>query len=306
MGWCRLLCVCALFVFSLEAVSAASIEEIKKRGSIIVAVKSDYRPWGFTEENGNFAGMEIELAQDLARRLSIKLVLVPALSSNRIQLLNEGKVDLILATFSVTEERKKQVAFIEPSYYAAMTAILTKTGSGLGNEASLKGRTICSVAGNYSNKTVAGLVGRELIEAKTLPEAEEKLRAGECEGVNFDDVVLLYQLKSGGDKWSDYDIALLLSMAPAPWGIAIPLSEKTGSLAKFLSSAVRDWHRTGMLLALEKKWVGDNSMALQWLSARVKKADAATRAKAERTKGDRPKASRVDTPSAPSTNPLAR
>jgi polar amino acid transport system substrate-binding protein len=218
--------------------------------------------------------MEVDLARDIARRLNVKLVLVPAVSSNRIQLLNEGKADVVLATFSVTEERKKQVAFIEPSYYAAMTAVLHKTGSGIGNEASLNGRAICAVAGNYSNKTVAPFVGRNLIESKTLTEAEEKLRAGECEGVNFDDVVLLYQLKSEGDKWQNYDISLLLSVTPAPWGIAVPLTEKDGALAKFLSKTVSEWHRKGTLLRLEKKWVGDNSMALQWLSSKVKAAEA--------------------------------
>jgi polar amino acid transport system substrate-binding protein len=218
--------------------------------------------------------MEVDLARNIAERLKVKLVLVPAVSSNRVQLLNEGKADIVLATFSVTEERKKQVAFIEPSWYAAMIAILSKTGSGIGNEKVLKDRAICAVAGNYSNKTVAPFVGRDLIESKTLTEAEEKLRAGECEGVSFDDVVLLYQLKSEGDKWKNYDITLLLTVTPAPWGIAVPLTEKDGTLAKFLSKTVNEWHRKGTLLRLEKKWVGDNSMALQWLTSKVRAAEA--------------------------------
>lgn len=282
MSSSRLVALCVLCLFPLHAVSATTLDEIKKRGSIVIGVKSDYRPWGFTDESGNLDGMEIELARDIARRLNVKLVLVPALSSNRISLLNEGKVDIILATFSVTEERKTQAAFIEPSYYAAMTAILTKAKSGVGSEASLRGRKICAVAGNYSNKSVAGLVGDDLVETKTLPEAEEKLRVGECDGVTFDDVVLLYQVKSETDKWRDYDISLLLSITPAPWGLAIPLSEKNSALARLLSATVRDWHRTGRLLALEKKWVGDNSMALQWLSARVKTADAAAKSKKDK------------------------
>jgi polar amino acid transport system substrate-binding protein len=274
MNWFCVTATAALLSLPFSNASGATLDEIKKRGSISIAVKSDYQPWGFAGQSGKLQGMEVDLARDIAKRLKVKLVLVPAVSSNRVQLLNEGKADVVLATFSVTEERKKQVGFIEPSYYAAMTAVLHKTGSGIGNEASLKGRAICAVAGNYSNKTVAPFVGRDLMESKTLTEAEDKLRAGECEGVNFDDVVLLYQIKSEKDKWQSYDISLLLSVTPAPWGIAVPLKEKDGPLAKFLSKAVSDWHRKGTLLRLEKKWIGDNSMALAWLTSKVRAADA--------------------------------
>jgi polar amino acid transport system substrate-binding protein len=277
MIFARVAAIFGLALFSFQALSAATLDAIKKRGSIVIGVKSDYKPWGFTDDKGELDGMEIELARDIAKRLDVKLVLVPALSSNRVQFLNEGKVDVILATFSVTEERKKQVAFIEPSYYAAMTAILTKSKSGLNGESTIKNRKICAVAGNYSNKSVSDIISTNLIEAKTLPEAEEKLLAGECDGVSFDDVVLLYQIKSEGERWKDYDISLLMSVAPAPWGLAVPLAERDGKLAKFLSSTVKDWHRKGTLLKLEKKWVGENSMALQWLSQKIKTADAAAK-----------------------------
>jgi polar amino acid transport system substrate-binding protein len=261
-----------VFFLLLLPASGASLDEIKKRGSIVIGVKSDYKPWGYIDDQGKFAGMEIELARDIARRLYVEPVLTPVLASNRIQLLDEGKIDLILATFSVTEERKKQVLFIEPGYYAAMTAILTRAKSGFAKEVSLKGRTICGIAGMYSNKAVEVLAGGALLETKTLPEAEEMLRAGKCEGISYDDVVLLYLLKSGGEEWEGYDITLLLGVTPATWGLAVPLSEKGGGLANFLSATVKDWHRDGTLLKLEKKWVGDNSMALQWLSAKVRNA----------------------------------
>lgn len=284
----RLLPVCLFSLLPFAAAYAASLDEIKKRGSVVIGVKTDYKPWGFTDANGNLNGMEIELARDIANRLSVKLVLVPALSSNRIALLHERKADIILATFSVTEERKKQVFFIEPSYYGAMTAILAKTRAALGNEAALKGRKICAVSGNYSNRAIALLVGDDLIESKTLPEAEERLRAGDCDGLSFDDAALLYELKSEGEKWQDYNISVLSSIPHAPWGLAIPSSEKNGALAKFLSKTVREWHRSGMLLALERKWVGDNSVALKQLTASVKSAD--TPAKSKREGASEPKA----------------
>jgi polar amino acid transport system substrate-binding protein len=276
----------AIFLLlSCDVAAADTFDNVVKRGSITIGVKPDYKPWSFKDGKGELQGMEVELARDIARRLKVKLNLVPALSSNRVQLLNEGKVDVILATFSVTEERKKQVTFVEPSYYAAMIGVLSKQKSGIGGETTLKGKKICAVAGNYSNKAVTGFVGGDLIEHKTLIEAEDKLRAGECDGVTFDDVVLLYQLKSEAEKWKDYDISLMMTVTPAPWGIGLPLSEKDGHMAKFLSGVVKEWHRRGKLLALEKKWVGDNSMALQWLSGKVKAADAGASVPSSKRKG---------------------
>jgi polar amino acid transport system substrate-binding protein len=273
MSFTRILISGVLTVLSCQAAFADALADIKKRGSIIIIAKSDYKPWGYTNEKGELDGMEADLARDIAKRLKVKLVLVPSVSSNRIQLLQEKKGDMILATLSVTEERKKQVAYIEPYYYAAMVAVLSKSKSGVGGEATLKGKKICAVAGNIGNSFVSGFVGGPLVEYKKLPEAEEKLLAGECDGVSFDDIVLLYQIKSEPEKWKNYDISLLLKVRPAPWGMAVPLSEKDGRLAKFLSATVMDWHRKGTLLAFEKKWIGENSMALQWLSHKVKMAE---------------------------------
>jgi ABC-type amino acid transport substrate-binding protein len=222
--------------------------------------------------------MEIELAGDIARQLKVKLELLPVASTARVPSLNEHKVDLILATFGVTEERKKQVSFIQPSYYASMEAVLTRTDSGIHGEASLKGRKICSVAGNYSNKDLARLAGGTIAEYKSVTETLDKLNAGECEGFGYDDVVLLYQIKSEVEKWKDYDLTSLLGVPPVPWGLAIALDEKDGGLARRLSGIVKNWHRHGTLLALEKKWVGANSMALQWLSEKVRIADAKAKA----------------------------
>jgi polar amino acid transport system substrate-binding protein len=269
MQFSRILISVISLALSCQAATADALDEIKKSGSIAVITKSDYKPWGFTNADGTLDGMEADLARDIAKRLNVKLVLVPSVSSNRIPFLNEKKGDLILATLGVTEERKKQVAFIEPYYYASMIAILTKSNSGIGGEKTLKGRKICAVEGNLGNEAVSKFVGGDLVEYKTLPQAEETLRSGECDGVSFDDVVLLYQIKSEAEKWKDYDISLLLSVTPAPWGLAVPLSEKDGRLAKFLSATIMDWHRKGTLLASEKKWIGDNSMALKWLSQKV-------------------------------------
>ena len=80
------------------ATAADGIEAIKQRGTLIVGVKADYRPFGFRDPSGAIIGLEPDLAADVAKRLGVKLELVPVVSSNRIEFLQPGKVDLLIAT----------------------------------------------------------------------------------------------------------------------------------------------------------------------------------------------------------------
>jgi polar amino acid transport system substrate-binding protein len=215
--------------------------------------------------------MEIDMAKDVARRLSMKLELVPVLSSNRMQFLQEGKIDLIIATMSVTEERKKAVGVIEPYYYATIIGVLVRSDSNIHSEEQLTGRTICTIEGVYFYKTLSeAYVKGPLKTFPTIPENESALLNGACEGFAFDDVYLLYRIKSQPQKWANFDLIQFLHVRPAAWGIAVRKEDLGAPWGQYISKVVSDWHRTGKLLALERRWVGEQSMALRWLSDKVK------------------------------------
>src|SRR5260370_5536345 len=90
-----------------------TLEKIKQYGTIVVGVKNDYKPWGFVDPSGKIVGMEIDLAEDVAKRLGVKLELIPVTGANRMEFLNQGRIDLILATMGDTPERRKVVGMIE-------------------------------------------------------------------------------------------------------------------------------------------------------------------------------------------------
>src|ERR1700741_1053239 len=108
-----------LFCVIVGGANADTLDNIKQKGTLVVGVKADYPPWGMRDSNGNIVGMEIDMAKDVARRLDVKLALVPVLSSNRMQMLQQGQIDLMIATLSVNDERRKAVGVIEPLYYAS-------------------------------------------------------------------------------------------------------------------------------------------------------------------------------------------
>src|SRR5260221_6989755 len=104
--------------------SAQTLERIKERGKIVVGVKADYKPFGFRDPSGKLIGLEPDLAQDVADALGVKLELEPGVSSNRMQFLQQGKIDLMIATMNDKPDRRQVVGIIEPSYYASGVNVL--------------------------------------------------------------------------------------------------------------------------------------------------------------------------------------
>ena len=105
-------------IFSLGSVATASQctnnvwNKVMKRGKVVIGVKADYKPWGYRSPNGDLVGMEIDMAKDVAGAMNVKLELVPVQSSNRMQFLEQGKIDMMIATMSDRVDRRKIVGII--------------------------------------------------------------------------------------------------------------------------------------------------------------------------------------------------
>src|SRR5881296_2439478 len=141
-----------LGVLGATAASADALDDIKKKGVLVVGTKADYRPFGFLDPSGKIVGFEPDLAADVAKRLGVKLELTPVIASNRIQFLQQGKIDLMIATTSDTPERRKIVDIVEPDYYASGTNVLAKKSENLKSWDQLRGKKVCLIQGAFYNK----------------------------------------------------------------------------------------------------------------------------------------------------------
>ena len=133
---------------------ADALDDIKKRGTLIVGVKADYKPYGFRDPSGAIVGIEPDLAADVAKRLGVKLELVPVVSSNRMQFLEQGKIDLMIATMNDKPDRRKVVYIVEPSYYSSGVNILTPKAAKLKDWKDLKDKKVCMIQGAWYNKQI--------------------------------------------------------------------------------------------------------------------------------------------------------
>ncbi len=225
-------------------------KKVLDRGKLVVGVKADYKPWGFRDSGGDLVGMEIDMAQDVADALGVKLELVPVQSSNRMQFLQQGKIDMMIATMSDKANRRKVVGVPDPNYYTSGTNVLAKKGV-VGNWADLKGKPVCGKQGAFYNKQVSQKYGAKIVAFVGNAEAKQALRDGKCVAWVYDDSSIMADLASG--QYDDYEMPMMTE-DDTPWGIAVPLDEKGSIWGNFMSGMIYNWHRSGRLIELEKKW----------------------------------------------------
>src|SRR3954471_23082158 len=152
--------------------AAQTLDKIKQRGVLVVGTKADYKPFGFRDTSGAIVGFEPDLARDVAGRLGVRLELEPVVSSNRMQFLQQGKIDLMLATMNITPERRQTVGIIDPSYYASGVNVLAVKKASLKAWEGLKDQKICGIQGAWYNKVVAEKYHADIVAFRGQAESE--------------------------------------------------------------------------------------------------------------------------------------
>ncbi len=100
-----------------------TLDEIKESGTINIGVFSDKSPFGYVDENGDYQGYDVYFAERLGKDLGVKINYVSTEAASRIEYLQTGKVDIILANFTVTDERKEEVDFALPYMNVALGVV---------------------------------------------------------------------------------------------------------------------------------------------------------------------------------------
>ena len=147
--------------------------------------------------------------------------------------------------------RRQVVGIIEPLYYASGVSVLANKKAGLKTWEQLKGQKVCGIQGAWYNKPVAEKYGADIVAFKGQTEAEVALQQGNCVGWVYDDTAFAERLAD--PKWAGFEMTLP-SIMEEPWGLAVPLPERDGAWGKFMSDLLVEWHKTGKLIELEKKW----------------------------------------------------
>lgn len=241
-----------LFAMAVHADEASNerFMKVMSSGELVVGVKADYKPWGFRNSDGEIVGMEVDLAKDVAETLGVQLKLVAVSASNRMQFLEQGKIDLLIATMANQADRRKLIGIPQPNYYSSGTNVLARKGA-VKEWSDLSGKPVCGTQGAFYNKQISERYGANIIAFVGAAEGKQALRDKKCIAWVYDDSSIMADLASG--SYDEFEMPLQTEDA-TPWGLAVPLEELDGVWGNFMSGKVYNWHRTGQLIELEKKW----------------------------------------------------
>lgn len=121
--------------------TARTLEEIKESGKIVIGVFSDKKPFGYVDENGTFQGYDVYFGNRIAEDLGVEVEYVAVEAASRVEYLVTAKVDIILANFTVTEERAEKVDFALP-YMKVALGVVSPDSALITDPAQLNGKTL--------------------------------------------------------------------------------------------------------------------------------------------------------------------
>ncbi|PTM39512.1 transporter substrate-binding domain-containing protein [Bosea sp. 124] len=189
---------------------ADQLDRVKQRGKLVVGIRNDYNPFGYLDAKGQNTGFEVDLARSVAKELfgsEAAIEMVPVVASNRIELLNAGRIDVIFATLGKTADRGKVIDFTEEYYSMAGMVLLAPKEATYKAWEDIRGKKICGSQGNLYNRTLSEKWGAELVLFAGTAEIYNAFQTGRCDAIAYDGPNL--NTKVTEDGWKDkYKIAL--------------------------------------------------------------------------------------------------
>lgn len=247
----RLVCALLATVGSTAAVSAyadATLDKVQQRSRVVVGVMLSGGPFGALDPaNQQPVGLNVDMARDLARQLGVEVELVSVLPANRVQFLQQGKVDLLIANMEWNTDRDKQLGHVPtPFYMVGGTAVLAKD-SPITTWEQLKDQPVCTSQGSSYTQPLIQL-GVQLKAFKSSAESLLALRGSNCVAA-VHDATLINPLLAKGGEWANYR-AISPELNPAPSVIWTRTGET--DIQGKLDGIVKGWHRSGWLIEREK------------------------------------------------------
>ena len=240
---------------------AADVQAIVDRGVLKVGVKDDVPGFGQKDAaTGEFSGIEIDLAKKIGESLGVNVEFTPVTAATRGQLLDNGDIDLVMATFTITEERKQTYNF-STAYYTDAVTVMVKKDSGISSLADLAGKKVGVSQGSTSMAALQEAAGEDVSidfqEFATYPEIKAALDSGRVDAFSVDGSIL------GG--YLD-DTVELLSERFSPQEYGVTSKKDNTGLAEYVENLIQGWLADGTI----DQVIADNNVTASY------KADDAT------------------------------
>lgn len=236
---------------SLPAHADATLDKIQQRGKVIIGVLVNGGPFGSIDPaTQQFVGWNPELARALAQGLGVEAELVQVQTPTRVQFLQSGKVDLLIASMELTPERADILGYAPTPFYRVGGAAAVHKNSAIQSWEDLRGQPVCLSQGSSYAKPLASDYGARVQGYKSASESLLALRGGNCVAAVHDST-LIYPLLKNNPEWSDYAAPIAQEVLPS---LSVVWTRKgEADTIAAVERVVQDWHRNGWLIDTEKR-----------------------------------------------------
>jgi glutamate transport system substrate-binding protein len=204
--------------------AGTTMKAIQDKGVLKVGTKFDQPLYGEKQINGEITGFDVEIAKIIAKALGVKAEFVEAVSKNREPFIKAGTVDIVVATYTINDKRKKEVSFAGPYYQTGQSILVKADNTTITKKEDLAGKRVCSVEGSTPADRIKTLVPTaKLTLFAAYGECVEGIKNGQLDAMTTDEAILLGlvsknegELKVVGEQFS-----------VEPYGIGLKLDDKT-------------------------------------------------------------------------------
>lgn len=244
------LTACSLMLAGCGGDKKESAEKVLRVGT-----EPSFAPFEFQKEGSNeFTGFDIDLIRAIGKQMGYKVEVQNMGFDALIPALNSGNIDVAIAGMSITEERKKVVAFSDPYYTSGLIIMVDKNNNDIKSIEDLEGKRIACQIGTTGEKKSRSVAGATVTAFNTQSEASMELKNGGADAVINDAPVVDYYLQQGGAEVAK---TVGEKMEAEDYGIAV--KKENAELVAGINKAMAELKANGEFDKIYKKWFGDKN-----------------------------------------------
>lgn len=226
------------------------LQKIKDNKVIKVGLEDTYPPMEFRNEKNELIGFDIDLCDEIGKRLEVKVEYVMTEFGGLMMSLNSNKIDMSASAISITEERKKEAEFTKSYVDSGQALVVKKGNTSIKDEKDLKGKIVgaqLGTTGEIAAKKIEGV--KEVKAYDKVPQVFQDLEIGRIDAVIVDEFVGRYYLSKQKDK-----SGVIKSLEQEPIGIAFKKGEK--ELQEEVQKIIDEMIKDGTMSKISEKWFG--------------------------------------------------
>ncbi|MFU0825315.1 ABC transporter substrate-binding protein [Clostridium sp.] len=229
-----------------------SLEKVKEAGKLVIGLDDGYPPMEFRDEKNNLVGFDVDFANEIGKKLGVKVEFMPTEWNGILLALQSKKFDAIIAGLNITEERKKSIDFSEPYVMGGQVIAIKGGNKSIKTLADLKGKIIGCQLGSTGQKSAEDNLKdiKELKKYEKITQAFSELTIGRIDAVIMDAQVGGYYISK---KPGEFEV-LNEMVSEEPMGIGYRKGDK--ELKDEIQKIVDELEKDGTLSKLSIKWFG--------------------------------------------------